>query len=221
MIRHMPTRRNLIDEARRRGARLAREIGDDLRQARLRNGLSLRQVAEAIGASRWQVGRRERGIAATAGLVDLVVHAAAVGLDLSVRSFAAAPAVRDAAQVRVLARFLNMTGSAWAVQLEAPLRVLRDQRAFDCLLRCGEHVVAVEVITRLHDLQAQLRPLFAKARDAGIERLIIVVADTRANREALELASDVLSSAFSLDARGTFAALRHGTVPARDAIVRV
>ena len=155
------------------------------------------------------------------GLVELAVHAAAVGLDLSVRTFAGLPAVRDAGQIRVLDRFLRLIGALWEVQLEAFVGRIGDQRAFDCILRCGDLVIGVEVITRLRDVQAQLRPLFAKARDAGIDRLIIVVADTRANREALELAANVLGAGLSMDARATFAALRAGTAPARDAIVRV
>lgn len=199
---------------------MARDMGEELLQARLRSGLTLAQVASAVGANRWQISSREKGTARV-GLVDLAVHAAAVGLDLSVRTFLGPAAIRDAGQVRVLDRFLGMIGSMWAVLLEAPVGLTGDQRAFDCILRCAELVIGVEVITRLRDVQAQLRPLFAKARDAGIDRLIIVVADTRANREALELAGDVLGAALSTDARATFAALRAGTIPARDALVRV
>jgi transcriptional regulator with XRE-family HTH domain len=200
---------------------MALELGEELLEARLRAGLTLSQVAAAIGATRWQVRRHEQGKAPFANILDLSLHAAAVGLDLRVRAFAAASAIRDAGQVRVMDRFLGLIGSLWAVLLEAPVGMLGDQRAFDCVLRCAGLVIGVEVIVRLRDVQAQLRPLFAKARDAGIDRLIIVVADTRANREALELAGGVLGAGLSMDARATFAALSAGTLPPRDALVCV
>jgi hypothetical protein len=43
----------------------------------------------------------------------------------------------------------------------------------------------VELETKLHDAQAQTRRLFGKWRDSGAQRLLLIVADTAANRRVL------------------------------------
>ena len=78
---------------------------------------------------------------------------------------------------------------------------------------------AVEVITRLRDLQAALRAAQLKQRDIGAERLIIVVAGTNANRRLLDAARPALVASFELDTRRTLATLAAGQDPGRDAII--
>jgi hypothetical protein len=94
-----------------------------------------------------------------------------------------------------------------------------DLRAVDVLLRAGELTIAVEVITRLRDLQAQLRAATEKTRDVGAARLVLVVAATHANRRALAEARPALVGAFDLDARAVLAALHAGRDPGRDAVI--
>ena len=60
--------------------------------------------------------------------------------------------------------------------------------------------VAVEAETVLDDLQATERRLSLKVRDGGIERVILLVADTRRNRRALDAAPGAFA-AFSRDGR--------------------
>jgi hypothetical protein len=100
-----------------------------------------------------------------------------------------------------------------------PIPIAGDLRAVDVLLIRREVRVAVEVITRLADLQAQVRGAQLKARDIGATRLIIVVAATHANRRALEAVRASLVEAFDLDTRRVMADLARGADPARDAIV--
>ena len=94
----------------------------------------------------------------------------------------------------------------------------RDQEA-DILLISGHLRIVVEVITRLADAQAQIRAAQLKARDLDATRLVIVLAATHANRDALNSVRDALGRAFSLDTRGVMAALAAGRDPGRDAIV--
>ena len=79
--------------------------------------------------------------------------------------------------------------------------------------------IAVEVITRLSDLQAQIRASQLKSRDIGATRLILAVAGTHANRRALNEARLTLVSSFDLDSRRIVAELAAGRDPGRDGIV--
>jgi transcriptional regulator with XRE-family HTH domain len=215
----MATRTRATDEARRLWLRTATLIGDELRAARLIAGLTQAQVAAALGISQAEVSRRERGRAPRLRGVDLAVHAAVIGLKLWVRLFNVGAAVRDDAQARYIAAFLSRIGEAWRVILEAVVPIPGDLRAADILLISGHLRIVVEVITRLADAQAQIRAAQLKARDLDATRLVIVLAATHANRDALNSVRDALGRAFSLDTRGVMAALAAGRDPGRDAIV--
>jgi hypothetical protein len=109
-------------------------------------------------------------------------------------------------------------GAAWRVVLEATIPLPGDLRAVDVLLE-GPCRICVEVITRLSDLQAQIRAAQLKQRDIGATRLIIVVAGTHGNRRVLDEARATLVASFDLDTRRTLATLAEGRDPGRDAIV--
>jgi hypothetical protein len=80
-------------------------------------------------------------------------------------------------------------------------------------------VVAVEAETPLRDVQALDRRLALKQRDGGIECLILLVADTRWNRELLGVHREDLRSRFPLDTRQVLLALRTGRAPGAGGIV--
>jgi hypothetical protein len=103
--------------------------------------------------------------------------------------------------------------------LEAPILVSGDLRAIDVLLRSGDVRIAVEVITRLTDLQAQVRAAQLKARDVHGTRLMLVVAGTRSNRDALAAARPSLVDAFDTDTRRILGELARGAGPGRNGIV--
>jgi transcriptional regulator with XRE-family HTH domain len=215
----MPRRSRHADDGRRWWSRLSLQIGDQLKAARLVRGLTLRELAAAIGSSASEISRRELGKSAKLTGEKLAVHAAAIGLKLSVNLWPVGGGVRDAAQARIVAAFVARVGRAWRVVLEAPIPIAGDLRAVDILLVRGEVRVAIEVITRLADLQAQVRAAQLKARDLGATRLILVVAGTHSNRRALEATRGTLAEAFDLDTRRVMADLARGADPGRDAIV--
>jgi hypothetical protein len=215
----MPSRRNSVQEARRAWHRNARELADQLRTARLAAGLTQRTVGEGMGGSQSEVARREQAAGAVAAMEGLAVHAAAVGLRLSVKAYPVGGSLRDAAQARAIAAFVERVGRRWRVVLEAPTNVPGDLRAVDVLLVSSAGRVAVEVITRLVDLQAQLRAAQLKVRDVGAGRLVVVVTGTHANRRALGSARPTLVSSFDLNARHVLAALEEGRDPGHDAVI--
>lgn len=195
------------------------QIGDQLRTRRHVRGLTLRELGAAIGSSASEISRRELGKSRRLTGEKLAVHAAAVGLKLSVSLWPVGGGARDAAQARYVAAVVARVGRAWRVVLKAPIPIAGDLRAVDVLLVRGEVRVAVEVITRLADLQAQVRAAQLKARDINATRLILVVAGTHANRRSLEAARASLVEAFDLDTRRVMADLARGVDPGRDAIV--
>ena len=68
-------------------------------------------------------------------------------------------------------------------------------------------------MTRLADLQAQVRAAQLKARDIDATRLVIVATGTHANRRALADARPSLVQSFELDTRTVLAALAAGRDP--------
>ena len=215
----MSTRTRAADEARRNWRRLCRSIGEQLRAARLVHGAAQAQVAAALRLSQSEISRRERGLAHGISGQSLALHAAAVGLKLSAQLWPVGAAIRDAAQARYIAAFVARVGGRWRVTLEATVPIAGDLRAADILLANDAVRVVVEVITRLTDLQAQLRAAQTKARDLHATRLVIVVAATHANRAALAATRHTLVDAFDLDSRAVMAQLARGRDPGRDAIV--
>lgn len=215
----MSTRSRPTDEARRRWDRLVREIGDELRTGRRINGATQRQVGRSIRVSQSEISRRERGRAPAFTGAQLAAHAAAVGLRLSIKLWPVGGGTRDAAQARYVGVFVTRIGRRWRVILEAPIQQPGDLRAVDILLVGAPAKIAVEVITRLSDLQAQIRASQLKSRDIGATRLILAVAGTHANRRALNEARLTLVSSFDLDSRRIVAELAAGRDPGRDGIV--
>ncbi len=194
-------------------------FGDQLRAARLVSGATQAQVAAALGLSQSEISRRELGLSVGISGVSLALHAAAVGLKLAVQLWPVGAAVRDSAQARYIAAFVARVSTRWRVTLEASVPLAGDLRAADVLLTNEAARVVVEVITRLTDLQAQLRSAQAKARDLSATRLVIVVAATHANRDVLAATRPTLVDSFDLDSRAVMAALSAGRDPGRDAII--
>lgn len=200
---------------------MLRELGEELRAARLLAGLSQRAVGRAARVSQATVSRAERGIPPFPDLIVMATLARVVGLDLSVRCFPSAGPLRDVAHVRLLDRFLARVATGVGRRLEAPIRLPGDQRAWDVLLVVGGMRIGVAAETRLRDAQALVRREQAKARDDGVDLLLLVVADTLANRLALRDARDVLSADLPMRTRDVLWALGRGQAPSGSGIVVV
>ncbi len=92
-----------------------------------------------------------------------------------------------------------------------------DRRAWDSVLDTQPLPTHVEAETQLRDVQAVQRRLALKKRDGEPGRLILLVADTRANRAVLR--SNPFGDAFPVTASSALAALARGNDPGGDAIV--
>ncbi len=187
--------------------------------------MSRAQVAARLGWTRQRVARIEVGRSPRAPAADLSVLAAVVGLRLQLRAFPAGPPLRDVAQLAVTGRLRERLSPSWRLVLEVPVRIPGDLRAFDLVLREPRLriTVCIEVITRLTDAQAQLRAVHLKWRDGGPadSRLVVVLADTPANRRSLPAVRELLRDELPLDGRAVLAALHEGRDPGGNGVALV
>ena len=181
--------------------------------------MSLRAAAAAVGLDHATFARIERNEIDGVSVRNLALACAAVGLVLSARAYPASDPVRDAPQLRLLARFHARLPDAVPWQTEAPLPIPGDLRALDGFTRLRERSIGVEAETRLTDVQAVARKVQLKKRDARLDLIILLVSDTQANREVLALHRESLRAAFPLDTRAVMAALAAGDPPPADGIV--
>jgi transcriptional regulator with XRE-family HTH domain len=215
----MPTRSRRRDVgARHADASLAR-LAEELHQARLGAGLSLRAVADASGVSHTYLWQLERARAARVPLRTLSVVFAVLGMHLSVRPYPEGPPLRDAAHARLLARFRRELPRTVRLRTEVPLRVGGGLRAWDGEVQALGENCMLEAETILHDLQATERRIALKMADDAVERVILLVADTRRNRRVLREFATLVSDRFPLGTRDVMRELRAGRIPARSGVV--
>jgi transcriptional regulator with XRE-family HTH domain len=215
----MANRLSAVDDAARRVRRDLMDLGTDLREARIAAGLTQAEVARRLGWSASKIRRIELGDDPRASAWDLALFAAVVGLAFPMRLYPAKGRLRDAAQLGLQERFLaEVQPGRWRVLLEESVPLPGDLRAFDVMLR-GPLAVGLEFITRLRDVQAQVRAAVQKQRDSRADRVIMVVGSTHANRRAVRQAGAVLASAFPVRTKAVLSALRRGQDPGSNAIV--
>ncbi|HEX6654883.1 MAG TPA: helix-turn-helix transcriptional regulator [Candidatus Limnocylindria bacterium] len=198
---------------------LLQRIGRELRLARIAAGMTQRTVAERIGRSKSHVSRAEHGQIPRLAVTAVARHAAAVGMRFSAQLYPGVRHVLDAPQLTLLNRLRERIGPQWSWELEVPMPTARDLRAVDARVTSGAVTVAVEAITRLADVQAQVRAAQLKRRDIGATRLLLLVGDTNANRRAIAEARPMLAAAFLLGTRRLLAPLSSGNDPGRDILV--
>jgi transcriptional regulator with XRE-family HTH domain len=207
-----------------RGRALARELVTqacrDIRLARIAAGLSQRTAARAAGMSQSQFGRLERGQIRYPTLDQLSRAAAVVGLKLTLRAFPDGDPIRDAAHARLLERFRRQLGPGIVWRTEVPVQGATDLRGWDGLAIPPGERIGVEAETRLRDGQSTWRRTQRK-RDADhtVGSVILLLADTRANRDALKEIREALRADLPLDTRAVLAALRAGRAPGASGIV--
>lgn len=216
----MPFRIRPLDEASRRSHRDTIELGDELARARRTCGATQAEIARALGWSPSKVRRIERGRRNSVTHLELACFASVVGLRYSGRMFLGTTRLRDATQLEMIGgyRSFAITGG-WSSRIEDPIPITGDLRAFDLMLRAASVRVAHEFLSRLHDVQAQIRPLLQKQRDAGVGTLILVIKDNAENRRLVREANGMLRELFPLSSRDVLRAIRQGRDPGRNGIV--
>jgi transcriptional regulator with XRE-family HTH domain len=213
-----------IDQAAHHGRRLVHDLGEELREARLRAGLRQVDIARVLSTSQSRISAIEHGLVEQVAVRDLATHAGVVGLRLHARMYPAGPPLRDQAQLALLERLRRRLNAEVEVGLEIPIGAdPRDARAWDMVIRLPGQphrlTIGIEAISRIRDVQAQVRAAQLKRHDANVDRLILLAAATHANRRALTAAEPLLAAAFPVGSRSALAALAAGRDPGDDALI--
>ena len=211
-LRAMVTRERRLDRAERLIRRALMTIGEELRESRIRAGLSQREVGRLVGLSHSHISRIESGLVRTARYDTLVRIGAVLGLDIPLRAYPNGDPVRDAAQLALIGRFRAVLPASVRWRAEVALGIPGDLRAWDGVISGPGWSMPVEAETRIRDVQALLRKLALKQRDAGADQILLLLADTRHNRSVLRLYADEFA-AFPADRRAARAALASGRSP--------
>lgn len=171
-----------------------------------------------LGCTRQWIGNFELGRLKVVDLRRVTRLFMSLGHKVVVTTYPTGEPLRDAGQVRLLERFNLRLSSDWRRFSEAVMPNSGDLRAWDEPLR-GPVTIGVEAETRPRDLQAMQRSITAKQRDSGVDRVVLLVADTPANRRLLRDHVGMLRQAYPLDTRSCLTALRAGRDPGADALV--
>jgi hypothetical protein len=166
--------------------------------------------------SRVHYGRIENGRTTQLTILELDRIASVLGLNPSIRIYPAGPAVRDAGQLLRLRAFLDHAQSplSWRIEVPLPPRDDRiDTRAWDAMLYGANTRTAIELETRLRDIQALVRRIDLKRRDDPTDNFVLLVADTRANRRILAEFAGMFVDLPRLRPSAVHAALGSGSHP--------
>jgi transcriptional regulator with XRE-family HTH domain len=190
----------------------------DLDGARLAAGLSVRELAGRLAVDRARVARALRGDpqVLTIGLAARL--AATLGLELAVSLHPDGVPIRDKGHVALLERLRARLapGLLWRTEIVVPLS--GDRRSADAVIVGADFEIMVEAETRLGDVQALERAIGAKQRDLSIDRVILLVADTRHNRTVVHGVEE-LGRRFPIATRACLGALARGRDPGGNGLV--
>jgi transcriptional regulator with XRE-family HTH domain len=215
----MSVRRDLVHEAEQRARRHVDDAIEALRHARLAAGIRQAAVARALGVSRQLISLWELGYLRP-DMVQLAQWGAVVGRDVKLMVYAAGSPLRDAAHISLLARTRTTITGPWKWRTEVPVTAeALDRRAFDVVLTGNGVQVGLELITRFVDAQAQIRQANLKREAGGLDRMILVLADTARNRDAVREAAAYVTDSYALEGRSVLTALRAGQLPAANGLI--
>jgi transcriptional regulator with XRE-family HTH domain len=202
----------------RRSASLRQRLATDVVAARLAAGLSKRELAHRLRIGQARLARAESGDPATL-TIDLLARLAPVlGLQLAANLYPDGDPARDRAHLALLARFRARLSTGLRWRTEVPMPNVGDRRSGDGMIDGVDWDALVEAETVLTDLQLVERKAAAKQRDLAARRLILLVADTRRNREVIRLHPE-LRERFPIDTRTCLTRLGGGRDPGGDCLV--
>lgn len=197
---------------------LRQRMGDELGGARREIGLSLRDVARKLHVSVDRLIRAERGDPATLTIDLAARYASMLGLELAASLHPVGTATRDKGHLALLDRFRRRLPSLVRWRTEVPIPIAGDARSADGIASSDLVDVLVEAETHLGDFQALERRIFAKARDIGADRVVLLLADTRHHR-SLVRSVPAIRERFPVDMKTWFRAIAAGRDPEGDGLV--
>lgn len=213
-----------IDRRTEDGARDAAaltKLCEAIRLGRITASLSQAELAKSVGMSRSKMSKIENGQYPSLTLLDASALLAVVGYRLAVNSFPVSSPYRDAAHKALLGRLLAVLHTSVRRRVEVSFPNRGDLWSWDAVLRVGLKRIGVEAETRVRDGQELLRRMASKRRDGGVDRLILLLADTRPNRAFVRDWKAELAGVFTVPGAVALKALREGVDPGGDAVILI
>lgn len=211
--------------ARRAASLIASRIGSDIETARAGLASSIEEVARRAQVAPSTVGRVIHGDGGV-HLDTLCAVAAAVGLRVSVKAYPGDQlALRDSGQLRIAHYLIDQAHPSFRSALEVPVGDPFG-RAADLVFFGPTEIVIHEIERSLSDLQATTRAAMLKrdalqARHERPVRLVLVVEDTRRNRELVAPHAALIRVALPATSAQILRALRDGTELGGDGLLWV
>jgi transcriptional regulator with XRE-family HTH domain len=181
----------------------------ELRSERQVANVSQRTVARELDWQQSELNRLERFGFPNVSLVRLAEIAAVLGLRLTARLDRVGDPIRDGASQALIGRFTSLVGSAYRITREA-LLPNGGQRSWDVLLRLGSHLVGVEAVTRIRDVQALVRHTRLREREGGVEHILLVLSNSSHNRTLVGQLLEALGPRFATSPADIIRALKAG-----------
>lgn len=182
-------------------------------------GLSGAAVADAVGLSPGQYSRIERGLSGSVSIEQAARIAAVIGCELSVRVYPSGQPIRDAAHAALLRRFRQQLHPSLRLRTEVPFPDSADRRAWDAVIEGSGWRVGVEAETRPRDRQALERRLALKLRDGDVSSLVLLLLDSRYNRDFVRSNEEAFLDRFPMPGPRLRELLRAGVDPGASSIV--
>ncbi len=214
----MATRSKATTRAERRSRYLRNRLAEDMVSGRVASGLSVREVARRAGVSNDTVRRVERAELGAMSIHTVARIGEVLGLELAANLYPNGDPVRDRAHLALISRFRARLAPGVRARVEVPVPIPGDRRSGDAIVDFAGGNALVEAETHLGDLQLVERKAAAKQRDLACTRLILLVADTRHNRNLLRLHPELVER-FPIDTRACFRRLTRREDPGGDALV--
>lgn len=215
----MGSRERVADLATARARAILDRLPAEAREARLAAGLGQEDVARALGITRSQVSRIERGLTPDLTVASAVRLFTVLGMDLSIRAYPSGDPVRDAAHVALLERLHARCHRTFKWRTEVPLPIAGDMRAWDAVAICSACRIGIEAETRPRDLQAVGRRIALKQRDGGLDRTILLVLDSRSNRGVVRRHADWIRERFPVPGARALELLGAAVDPGGNALI--
>ena len=212
----MASNDRLLYRARQRARRIHADLATEFRRLRVESGISQRELGRRLGVSADKIWKVEHERLPSLSIVDACEMGVLLGLDVSVRAYANGVRLRDAGQAPRLLNLLSNVGAPLVYRTDVPLPRRDDAqelRAWDAIVHGRDERTAIELESRLMDVQATTRRHNLKRRDDPVDHFLLVVADTKHNRRVLAQFADLLPDLPRLRTASVLAALRAGRHP--------
>ncbi|MFN8631726.1 MAG: hypothetical protein U0838_15840 [Chloroflexota bacterium] len=152
-------------------------------------------------------------------VADATALLAAVGLDVSVKTYVGGNPAGDAASTALLERLHSQIHPALGWQTEVPFPILRDRRAWDAVITGTDWRIGVEAETHARTTAARRSSEDSRSRRVTGAPCPSCCCSLGRSPMAREAHSDALQRRFPVPQREALAALRAGRPPAGDAMI--